>query len=60
MMYFSRNLTFVLLCAFSGTAFAGSNCVNKILEEIFNDIPISLKYEDLYDSITRLKEIFDY
>ena len=32
----------------------------KILEEIFNDIPISLKYEDLYDSITRLKEIFDY
>ena len=44
MMYFSRNLTFVLLCAFSGTAFAGSNCVNKILEEISGPkIPEELK-----------------
>jgi len=30
-----------------------------ILKNIFDDIPISLKYEDLYDAKTRLKELFD-
>jgi len=37
----------------------GYKCVYKILESIFNEIPISLKYEDLYDAKTRLKELFD-
>jgi dsRNA-specific ribonuclease len=31
-----------------------------ILETIFNDLHISLKYEDLYDAKTRLKELFDF
>ena len=34
-------------------------CYN-IIENLFNDIKISLKYEDLYDAKTRLKENFDY
>lgn len=34
-------------------------CYN-IIENLFNDIRISLKYEDLYDAKTRLKENFDY
>jgi dsRNA-specific ribonuclease len=38
----------------------GSILTYNILESIFNDIHISLKYEDLYDSKTRLKELFDY
>jgi dsRNA-specific ribonuclease len=38
----------------------GYAVVNEILTEIFNSISISLKYEDLYDSKTRLKELFDY
>jgi len=33
--------------------------VYVILENIFNRMDISLKYEDLYDSKTRLKELFD-
>lgn len=37
----------------------GFICVSKILESIFNDMPISLKYTDLYDAKTRLKELFD-
>lgn len=37
----------------------GYSCVYKILEGIFNEIPISLQYEDLYDAKTRLKEVFD-
>lgn len=37
----------------------GYACVYKILGAIFDDIPISLKYEDLYDAKTRLKELFD-
>jgi dsRNA-specific ribonuclease len=37
----------------------GYACVYKILSAIFDDINISLKYEDLYDSKTRLKELFD-
>ena len=32
----------------------------KILKNIFDQIPISLKYEDLYDAKTRLKELFDH
>ena len=38
----------------------GSAIVYDILENIFNKIPISLKYEDLYDAKTRLKETFDF
>jgi dsRNA-specific ribonuclease len=38
----------------------GQAVVYDILADIFNDIPISLKYEDLYDAKTRLKEIFDF
>jgi dsRNA-specific ribonuclease len=34
-------------------------CYN-IIENIFNEIPISLKYEDLFDAKTRLKETFDW
>ena len=37
----------------------GYSVVYRILESIFNEIPISLKYEDLYDAKTRLKELFD-
>ena len=33
-------------------------CYN-IISAIYDKIPISLKYEDLFDSKTRLKEIFD-
>lgn len=32
----------------------------RILKSILDEISISLKYEDLYDPITRLKETFDY
>lgn len=38
----------------------GYACVYKILQHIFDNIEISLKYEDLYDAKTRLKELFDY
>lgn len=31
----------------------------RILESIFNDIPIDLSYEQLFDAKTRLKELFD-
>ena len=31
----------------------------KLLSSIMDTFPISLRYEDLYDSITRLKETFD-
>jgi dsRNA-specific ribonuclease len=34
-------------------------CYN-IIESLFNDIPISLKYEDLFDAKTRLKETIDF
>lgn len=37
----------------------GYSCVYKILSGIYNDIEISLRYEDLYDAKTRLKEVFD-
>lgn len=37
----------------------GYACVYKILTGIFESKEISLKYEDLYDAKTRLKELFD-
>lgn len=37
----------------------GYSCVYDILKAIFDQIPISLRYEDLYDAKTRLKELFD-
>jgi len=37
----------------------GYAIINDILTSIFDDIDISLKYEDLYDAKTRLKELFD-
>jgi dsRNA-specific ribonuclease len=36
-----------------------SICYN-IIQNLFEKMPISLKYEDLYDPKTRLKEVFDY
>jgi dsRNA-specific ribonuclease len=38
----------------------GYNIVYNILSSIFNDMDISLKYENLYDAKTRLKELFDF
>jgi dsRNA-specific ribonuclease len=38
----------------------GYSVVYNILENIFNDLKISFKYEDLYDSKTILKELFDF
>jgi dsRNA-specific ribonuclease len=38
----------------------GHAVVYDILSSIFNEITISLKYEDLYDAKTRLKELFDF
>ncbi len=37
----------------------GYAIVYDILSNIFDDIPMSLRYEDLYDAKTRLKELFD-
>jgi dsRNA-specific ribonuclease len=37
----------------------GYSVVYKILENIFDEIEISLAYESLYDAKTRLKELFD-
>ena len=37
----------------------GYGIVYDILSSIFNEIPISLAYDDLFDPKTRLKEIFD-
>ena len=37
----------------------GSAIVHDILAAIFDEIDISLRYEDLYDAKTRLKELFD-
>lgn len=37
----------------------GYGIVYDILSNIFDDINISLNYEDLYDSKTKLKELFD-
>ena len=38
----------------------GQAVVYDIMANVFDEIPISLKYEDLYDAKTRLKEIFDF
>ena len=38
----------------------GYDIVYEILSSIFDEIHISLRYEDLYDAVTRLKEVFDY
>ena len=43
----------------TGTIGVGNAIVYSILSNIFDEIDISLKYEDLYDSKTRLKELFD-
>jgi dsRNA-specific ribonuclease len=37
----------------------GYAIVHDILTSIFNDMDISLRYSDLYDAKTRLKELFD-
>jgi len=37
----------------------GNAIVYDILKSIFDDIPISLQYNDLFDPKTRLKELFD-
>jgi len=37
----------------------GYSIVYNILKDIFDNIKISLKYEDLFDNKTRLKELFD-
>jgi dsRNA-specific ribonuclease len=37
----------------------GYAIVYDILQSIFDDMDISLRYEDLYDAKTRLKELFD-
>ena len=37
----------------------GYAIVHDILASIFNEMDISLRYEDLYDAKTRLKELFD-
>lgn len=39
---------------------AGYPMCYRIILSLFNELPISLAYNDLYDPITRLKEIFDY
>jgi hypothetical protein len=39
---------------------AGYGICYSLLKNIFDDVPISLRYEDLYDPITRLKETFDF
>lgn len=37
----------------------GNQIVYDILVSIFDEVPMSLKYNDLYDAKTRLKELFD-
>lgn len=39
---------------------SGYGICYRILKEVFDREPISLRYEDLYDPITRLKETFDF
>jgi dsRNA-specific ribonuclease len=39
---------------------AGYPICFRIITSLFNKLSISLAYEDLYDPITRLKEIFDF
>jgi dsRNA-specific ribonuclease len=51
-------IEYILDCEISPCV--GYACAYKILQNIFDKINISLKYEDLYDAKTRLKELFDY
>jgi dsRNA-specific ribonuclease len=39
---------------------AGYSFCYNIIKSLFDEIDISLKYNDLYDSKTRLKELFDF
>jgi dsRNA-specific ribonuclease len=39
---------------------AGYAICNNIIVKLFDDIEISLAYNDLFDAVTRLKELFDY
>lgn len=39
---------------------AGYPICYRIIVSLFNELTISLAYNDLYDPITRLKEVFDY
>lgn len=39
---------------------AGYSIIYNIIEAWFDKLDISLKYEDLFDAKTRLKELFDY
>jgi len=39
---------------------AGYGICFNFFKNVFDSLPISLRYEDLYDPITRLKETFDY
>jgi dsRNA-specific ribonuclease len=39
---------------------SGYSICYRLVVSLFNDMDISLSYEDLYDPITRLKEVFDY
>lgn len=38
----------------------GYAVVYAIISSLLNEMPISLKYNDLYDSVTRVKELFEY
>ena len=38
----------------------GYSVVSTIISSLFDEIEISLKYEDLFDAKTRLKELFDF
>jgi dsRNA-specific ribonuclease len=38
----------------------GYAIINEIVSRIFSEIKIDLKYESLYDSVTRVKEIFEF
>ena len=38
----------------------GYMMISDMLRVLFDDLDISLKYEDLYDAKTRIKELFDY
>jgi dsRNA-specific ribonuclease len=51
--------TELLIDQFLGIGTGYSVCY-RLLKYLLDQITISLKYEDLYDSITRLKETFDY
>lgn len=39
---------------------AGYAICSTIIDSLFDEMDISLKYEDLFDAKTRLKELFDY